>query len=88
MRVSKCQEHDFYCIKCGNKGIPLLRQRGFQHSDNHRKKLYCIYCKTEVNHVECKNMIDVENFKRDFENGVYVNEAEDSVSHGGHSRKW
>ena len=86
MKKHNYQEHDFYCIRCGNKGIPLLRQRGFQHSDNHRKKLYCTHCKTEVNHIECKSFADVEQFKIDFENGVYINEAEDSVSRVRNSR--
>ena len=65
------EEHSFFCLKCGNKGIPVQRQKGFQHADNHRKKLYCIHCKT---------FEDVINFKEDFQNGVYFNEAEESVS--------
>ena len=72
-------EHSFYCIKCGNKGIPLMRKRGFQHGRMHRKKLYCMFCKEEVNHVECKSMEDVEEFRLNFENGVYTDEAEESV---------
>ena len=75
-------EHSFYCIRCGNKGIPLMRKQGFQHERMHRKKLYCMFCKEEVNHVECKSLEDVEEFKRNFENGVYIDEAEESVSHG------
>lgn len=75
-------EHSFYCIRCGNKGIPLMRKQGFQHERMHRKKLYCMFCKEEVNHVECKSLEDVEEFKKNFENGVYLDEAEESVSHG------
>ncbi len=74
------EEHSFFCLKCGNKGIPVQRKRGFQHADNHRKKLYCIHCKEEVNHIECKTFEDIINFKEDFQNGVYFNEAEESVS--------
>lgn len=74
-------EHSFYCIKCGNKGIPLMRKQGFQHGKMHRKKLYCLHCKEEVNHIECKNLEEVEIFKTNFKNGVYVNEAEESISH-------
>ena len=79
-------EHSFYCIRCGNKGIPLMRKQGFQHERMHRKKLYCMFCKEEVNHVECKSLEDVEEFKKNFENGVYLDEAEESVSHGRSSR--
>jgi hypothetical protein len=72
-------EHSFYCINCGNKGIPLQRPRGFRHEEMHRKKLYCIHCKQEVNHVECKTFDEVEEFRYNFENGVYKHEAEESL---------
>ena len=77
----KFNEHDFYCITCGHKGIPLSRKQGHQHERFHRKKLFCIYCQQEVNHIECKNDEDVAEFKRNFENGVYKDEAEESVSY-------
>ena len=77
----KFNEHDFYCIKCGHKGIPLSRKQGHQHERFHRKKLFCIYCQQGVNHIECKNDEDVAEFKRNFENGVYKDEAEESVSY-------
>ena len=73
--------HDFYCINCGKRGIPLPRQRGHQHSTFHRKKLYCIYCQKEVNMVECKNEFEVKEFLEDFANGVYKDEAKESISY-------
>ena len=75
------EEHSFYCMKCGYKGIPIQRKSGFQHSKFHRKKLYCIYCQEEVNHVECKNEEDVEEFLENFKNGVYKDEAERSLDY-------
>ena len=62
-------EHSFFCVSCGNKGIPIMRKQGFKHSGMHRKKLYCIHCKQEVNHIECKTYDEIEptyvgNFKR------------------------
>ena len=72
-------EHSFYCLACGNKGIPLARQQSHKHKGMHRKKLYCIHCQTEVNHVECQTLTEVEAFKRNFEKGVYKNEAEESL---------
>ena len=77
----KFNEHDFYCIKCGHKGIPLSRKQGHQHERFHRKKLFCIYCQQEVNHIEFINDEDLAEFKRNFENGVYKDEAEESVSY-------
>lgn len=77
--MASYEQHDFYCIKCGKKGIPLSRKVGFQHSKFHRKKLYCIYCGMEVNHIECKTYEDVENFLQDFKEGKFKDEAEKSV---------
>lgn len=74
-------EHSFYCIKCGNKGIPLMRKQGFQHESMHRKKLYCPFCKEEINHVECKTIDEVEAFKENFKNGIYLAEVEESLAH-------
>ena len=71
--------HDFYCLKCGNKSFGCFRKSGFQHEKFHRKKLYCIYCRTEVNHVECKTYEDVQEFKEAFNEGKFIEEAEESV---------
>lgn len=70
-------EHSFFCTKCGNKGIPLFRKQGHQHSRFHKKKLWCVHCKEEVNHIECKTFDEVLKFKEDFEKGVYKNEVND-----------
>ena len=77
--------HEFYCINCGKKGIPLARKRGHQHSSFHRKKLYCIYCQKEVNMVECKNEFEVQEFLENYANGVYEDEAKESLSYCGNS---
>jgi hypothetical protein len=78
--------HNFYCINCGNKGIELMRKQGSLHGKMHRKKLYCIHCKTEVNHIECKTFEEVEEFKINFENGVYEDEAKESLYFVGNTR--
>ena len=80
--------NDFYCINCGNKGLPVHRNRGHMHKSFHRKKLYCIYCKTDVNHIEIKNHLDAEKFKEEFERGAYIDEAKESLAACGHSRLW
>ena len=74
------ESHDFYCIKCGKKGIPCQRRKGFQHSRGHLKKLYCIYCHEEVNHYECRSLSDVEKFQRNFKKGVYTKWLENASS--------
>ena len=56
--------NDFYCTQCGNKGIPIARRRGAEREAGHLKKLYCLKCKKEQNHVECKpfSHYDYEDF--------------------------
>ena len=78
--MAKYKEHKFYCINCGNPGIPLPRKTGFQHSDFHRKKLYCVYCGTEINHIEVKNVEQEKEFLTNFINGVYEDEARESMA--------
>ena len=82
------QIHRFFCIKCGKEGIPLARKQGHKHERFHRKKLYCPYCKMEINHVECKNDEEIYDFRLDFEEGVFINEAKESVAISGMSRQW
>lgn len=76
--MAKYEEHKFFCLLCGREGIPLRRKAGFQHGSMHRKKLYCPYCKVEVNHIEVKTLDEEEQFKENFKNGVYKDEAEES----------
>ena len=80
-------QHDFYCLKCGQKGLPVWRNNGHLHTKNHRKKLYCFNCQCEVNHIEITNQNQLEKFKKDFQNGVYIDEAEESISTCKNSKK-
>ena len=66
---------DFYCTKCGQKGIPIARKIGQQREGGHLKKIYCIHCKEEVNHAEVRPFGDYqyEDFKQEFELGRFVN---------------
>lgn len=82
------EQHDFYCLNCGNKGIPIHRNRGHLHAGGHRKKLYCLTCKCEVNHIEITTADALEQFKEDFKNGVYKDEAEESIRVVRDSRMW
>lgn len=78
-------EHDFYCINCGNKGIPVQRRQSHKHKQFHRKKLYCRFCKTEINHIECTTPDEVAEFQINFKNGVYIDEAKASLDFVGNS---
>lgn len=47
-------ESKFYCIYCHNEGIPILRRAGKHREAGHLKKLWCLNCQKETNHVETK----------------------------------
>ena len=78
--AKRYETHKFLCLNCGQEGIPLSRRVGHQHGRFHRKKLYCVKCKTDINHVECKTEEEVRIFKEAFEKGEFVNEAKESIS--------
>ena len=86
--MSKIIYHSFYCINCGNKVLDLPRNRGHLHGKFHRKKLYCPYCKAEINCVECHSDEDIYDFKLDFEKGLFKDEAEDSLLHTRANGQW
>lgn len=73
------ETHDFYCINCGNKGIPLTRPSNKKKGEGHRKNMYCYHCKHIVNHIECRSIEDVKQFQEDFANGVFKEEAEQEL---------
>ena len=77
--LQKYEDHSFYCLNCGKKGIPIWRNKGHLHSKNHRKALYCPYCQVEVNHMEVRNVEEFEKFRQDFENGNFIEEAIESI---------
>lgn len=82
MAKNNYETHKFFCIRCANEGIPLMRNQGHQHSQFHRKKLYCLNCKAEINHIECKTLDDIYTFKEMFERGDFKDEAEESFLAG------
>ena len=43
---------DFYCTKCGMKGIPVFRTIGQEREPGHLKKLFCLHCQEETNMAE------------------------------------
>lgn len=81
MRKTNTVTSDFYCLRCAGKGIPLPRRESLQHEAFHRKKLWCCACKTMVNHIEIRTYDELLEFQENWENGVYANEAEESLRH-------
>lgn len=79
-RRCSTETHVFYCINCGNRGIPLPRKTGFAREKFHRKNLYCPYCKTVINMIECRNQDEEDEFKRMFEEGYFIDEATESLA--------
>lgn len=75
------EEHNFYCLNCGRKGISIARNRGFKREKLHRKRMYCPWCKIDINHIECNTLDEIEIFKSNFLKGLYAQEALDSMSY-------
>ena len=63
---------DLYCTCCGVKGIPVPRKSSKQRESGHLKKIYCLKCKAETNHVEVRAFdYDKEDFIKDFNEGKF-----------------
>jgi hypothetical protein len=64
----------FFCTQCGREGIPVQRKKGQEREGGHLKKLYCMYCKQEVNHAEIREIggYDIEDFKQEYNLGRFV----------------
>lgn len=65
----------FFCTCCGKEGMPIQRRKGTEREAGHLKKLYCIYCKKEVNHAEVREIggYNEEDFKQEYNLGRFVN---------------
>lgn len=68
---------EFYCTSCGKKGIPIIRKSGSMRKGGHLKKLYCLNCKIQTNHVEVKPFTeyDFDKFKIEYEYGNFDDEG-------------
>lgn len=73
---------DFYCTQCGKKGIPIPRKNGNQRERGHLKKIFCIYCNEEVNHVEIRpfGSYTLEDFEEEFKLGRFVNGKREAIT--------
>lgn len=66
---------DFYCVNCGKRTMTIPRPKSLIRPAFHRKKLYCPWCKETYNCVECRNDAEAYEFRLDFEDGLYKEEA-------------
>lgn len=69
-----------WCMNCGKEGIPIRRKGNLLKKSFHRKKMYCPWCKTYVNHVECHSDEDIKLFKEAYEQGEFKEEAQQSIT--------
>lgn len=67
---------EFFCTQCGCKGLPIWRKKSKEREAGHLKKLFCLKCNKETNHIEIKpdNSYTFEDFKIEYE---YNNFTED-----------
>ena len=80
----KSEINDFYCTRCGRLGIPIARKAGHGREAGHLKVLYCLYCKANVNHVECKpfSHYSKEDFYIEFLNGNFNEDGTRKMTYG------
>lgn len=80
-KKQKMMTSDFYCTKCGRKGVPVARKQGQLREPGHLKKLYCLYCKEEVNHAEIREIggYTYEDFLEEFEAGRFIDGQRQSI---------
>ena len=66
-------DNEYYCTKCGLKGMPIVRIKGKEREAGHLKKLWCLNCGKETNHVECRTASGYryQEFMFEFENGNF-----------------
>ena len=69
----KEESHQFYCVECGKKGIPVARSKSSQREKGHLKKLWCLNCKKETNHAEISKNYPVEIFLYEYNNHNFIN---------------
>lgn len=73
--MSSFSVSEFYCVQCGNKGIPVVRKSGQYREGGHLKNLYCLNCGTETNHCEIRpfGKYSYDDFQKEFQLGRFVN---------------
>ena len=75
--MAKTNISDYYCTQCGKKGIPIVRSKRAREA-GHLKKLYCLHCQQETNHVECRGFgqYNYNDFLIEYQNGNFTENGE------------
>lgn len=73
-KFNKGTQSRFFCTQCGREGLPVIRKKGQEREAGHLKKLYCIYCKQEVNHAEIREIggYNIDDFTKEYNLGRFV----------------
>lgn len=77
-------DNEFYCTQCGGRGLPIVRTKGKEREAGHLKKLFCLNCQKETNHVECRynTKYDYSDFLVEFENYNFDNDGNRKMTYG------
>lgn len=77
-------DNEFYCTQCGRRGIPVVRKVGAERESGHLKKLFCLTCREETNHVECRPWTGYtkNDFLIEFEYGNFTEEGQRKMPYG------
>lgn len=72
-RRNKMEIHRFFCTECGLEGIPILRPQDTKRELLHLKKLHCVNCGYNTNHVEISpnGFYEVSDFEKDLTIGKF-----------------
>ena len=81
MAKGNYETHNFYCLNCGRRAVPLMRPKSHKYSSCHRKALFCPWCGTTVNHIEIATEEEKEWFFNEFNNGSFIEEALQSIQY-------
>lgn len=65
---TKVIQSEFYCTQCGFKGIPIWRKENKKREQGHLKRIFCLKCQKETNHVEIKDSYTYNDFLFEFTN--------------------
>lgn len=76
--------NEFYCTQCGSRGIPVVRKKGAEREAGHLKKLFCLHCGCETNHVECREWDGYthEDFLIEFEHHNFTPDGQRVIPYG------
>lgn len=77
-------DDQFYCTQCGRKGLPIIRHKGKAREAGHLKKIFCLTCQKETNHVEVRphTRYTFEDFKTEFEYGNFTEDGQRKRKYG------